>query len=256
MNEEQLSKALKDLIDETIAEIEDLKKSDRFSASEIKIEGPGCGIGDKPVNGKLDAKKADEDDDDEDEKEDKEEIVEKEEDEVEKADEDDEDEDEEEKDKVVEKGVLDEAEEPAQNTAAKPYMKKSEEEAEDLKKSIAASEELMKSYVDTKIAPLEDKMSQILEAVQNLADTPVERKSVPAGIQPLTKSAFDEGESLSKGEVINKMLELKKNGESVPTDDITRVELGGPADLAMVVKKYKITRDEGESACLIISIKS
>ena len=40
MNEEMM-KSLVALIDESLAEIEELKKSDRFSASEVKIEGPG-----------------------------------------------------------------------------------------------------------------------------------------------------------------------------------------------------------------------
>lgn len=75
MNEE-LKKALESLIEETINEIDELKKS-RFAASEIKIEGPGAGIDGKPVNGKIekdededkddDAKKAEHKDEDKDE---------------------------------------------------------------------------------------------------------------------------------------------------------------------------------------------
>ena len=56
MNEE-LKKSLTDLIDETLLELEELKKS-RFSASEIDIKGPGEGIAGKPSNGDLHAKKA------------------------------------------------------------------------------------------------------------------------------------------------------------------------------------------------------
>src|SRR5665213_284378 len=66
---EQMMKSLVALIDESLAEIEELKKSDRFSASEVKIEGPGTGIAGKPVNGSG-VGKADDDDGDEDEDED------------------------------------------------------------------------------------------------------------------------------------------------------------------------------------------
>src|ERR1035437_80967 len=72
MNEE-LKKSLTDLIDETLLELEELKKS-RFSASEIEIKGPGEGIAGKPSNGDLHAKAEDKD---EDEDEDKDEEAEK-----------------------------------------------------------------------------------------------------------------------------------------------------------------------------------
>src|ERR1700684_1609909 len=73
---EQMMKSLVALIDESLAEIEELKKSDRFSASEVKIEGPGTGIAGKPVNGSGvgkadDDKDDDKDDDDKKKKEDK-----------------------------------------------------------------------------------------------------------------------------------------------------------------------------------------
>ena len=65
---EELRKSLTDLIDETLLELEELKKS-RFSASEIEIKGPGEGIAGKPSNGDLHAKAEDKKDkkDDEDE---------------------------------------------------------------------------------------------------------------------------------------------------------------------------------------------
>ena len=64
---EELRKSLTDLIDETLLELEELKKS-RFAASEVKLEGPGEGIAGKPSNGDLHAKKEDKDEDDKDEK--------------------------------------------------------------------------------------------------------------------------------------------------------------------------------------------
>ena len=63
MNEE-LKKHLTDLIDETIAEIDELKKS-RYAAAEIKLKGPGEGIAGKSSDGQLDAKKAEDEDDSE-----------------------------------------------------------------------------------------------------------------------------------------------------------------------------------------------
>ena len=56
LNDKELVKSLTSLIDETLDEIEEIKKS-KYAASEIKIEGPGDGIAGKPVNGELDAKK-------------------------------------------------------------------------------------------------------------------------------------------------------------------------------------------------------
>lgn len=277
MFDEKLKKSLTDLIDETIAEIEDLKKSNPLSAAEIKLEGPGEGIDGKPCNGELDAKKADDEDDDEDEKEEKDADVKVE----------------------VEKGVLDEAEksgvEKGVNEVADPnagkhqpvakadeYVKKgvngeadsnagehksveksaeededlkksdddeskdkkeeltkSEDRDEEMKKSLESMENLMKSYVDEKITPLEEKMNSILTAVKELSDMPVERAGVPANATPLQKSI--EVEPLSKSAVIDKLLELKKsNSSSVPTEDVTRAELGGPADLETLINKYDL----------------
>src|SRR5579884_180423 len=59
---EELRKSLTDLIDETLLELEELKKS-RFSAAEIEVKGPGDGIAGKPSNGDLHAKKEDKDED-------------------------------------------------------------------------------------------------------------------------------------------------------------------------------------------------
>ena len=51
----ELTKNLTDLIDETMAELEDLKKS-RFAAAEMEIKGPGEGVAGKPSDGELHAK--------------------------------------------------------------------------------------------------------------------------------------------------------------------------------------------------------
>ena len=247
MDDEQMAKALKELIDETITEIEDLKKSDRFSASEVKIEGPGEGLAGKPTNGELDASKADDKDEDkvDDKKEDKKEdscekgVL----DEAEKSEKSEDDkEDDKKDDKKEDKDDKKEDKDDKKEDDKAPWMK-SVEEVETLKKSVEAQEELMKSYIDSKIAPIESRMTDILTAIKEISDTPVERKSVPSDIQPLTKSVMDGPEPLNKSEVINKMFELKKSGTSVPTEDITRAELGSPADLDSFVTKYKLTRD-------------
>ena len=71
----KLSKSLADLIDETLAEIEELKKSDRFSAEEIEL-------GDKSAQGGLskeEAEKAEDEEDEDEDEEDDDELVDDEE---------------------------------------------------------------------------------------------------------------------------------------------------------------------------------
>lgn len=233
---EELKKSLTDLIDETLLELEELKKS-RFSAAEIEIKGPGAeSLAGKPVNGKLDASKAEEDKEDEEKKEDAEksdvekadginvEKAEDKKDEPEKKDEDKKDEpekkDEEKKDEV-----------PA-------FVKKSAEELETLKKSVGDMETLMKSYVDEKLAPVQTQLASILEAVQKLADAPVPAKGVSyKGVAPLAKSD-ERAEPLSKSEVASKLFELKKSGTRVDSTDIARAEMGH--DLEKIITKYNI----------------
>lgn len=226
MKNEEIAKSLIDLIDETIGEIEELKKS-KFSAAEIKIEGPGEGIAGKPVNGDLDAKKAEAEEKEKKEKEEKEK-----------------------KDKQVEKGVLDEAEMKKKEQEEKEsaeQKKKEEEEAkkgkfsekdEDVKKSSVEAETLMKSYVDSKLSPIESKLSEIVALVNKIGEQPVDRKSVPAGIVPLKKNDGDEVQPLTKKQVVDKLFELKKSGTSVDTLDIVKAETGSLADVQQTVIKY------------------
>lgn len=239
--DEKLTKSLTDLIDETLSELEELKKS-RFAASEVAIDGPGeDGIAGKPANGELDAKKADDDkedgeDDDkdmdkaedksEDKKEDEEEAKDMDKAEDKKADDKKEDEPHkddpkhEEKEKAMAKELLD--------------MHK-----EEIKKSREEVETLAKSYVDEKVKPLEDKLSTILDLVNKLSDAPVAPRGATARTVPLLKSADDHAEPLSKGEVASKLFELKKSGSIVDSVDITKAEMG--TDLESIVKKYKIS---------------
>ena len=225
----KLQKSLTDLIDETLMELDELRKS-RFAASEIKIEGPGDGIAGKPSDGKLDAAKAE--DKKEDEKEEKEDKAEKgenetaakgENEEAAKA-EKDEEKDEEKKDKKADK-----------------KDEKSEEKPEmpDLKKSFEESESLMKSYVEERVKPLEDKLSTILDLVNKIADQPVAPKGATARTAPLMKSADEGAEPLSKAQVANKLFELKKSGTRVDSLDIAKAEMG--QDLQHIAKKYEIS---------------
>lgn len=209
----ELRKSLTDLIDETLLELEELKKS-RFSAANIDLSGPGAdNLAGKPVNGSLTAKA-----------EDNEEEPEDDEGEVTKADDEephDDDPKHEEKEKEIAKKLLD--------------MHKNED---DLKKSISDMEVLMKGYIDGKIAPLEDKLSAVLDTVLKMANTPVPAKGVSyKGVAPLMKSV-DGGEPLSKTEVASKLLELKKSGSHVDSSDIALVEMGH--DLNKIAAKYNI----------------
>jgi hypothetical protein len=103
------------------------------------------------------------------------------------------------------------------------------------------SESLLKSYVEERVKPLEDKLATILDLVNKIADQPVAAKGVTARAVPLLKSA-DEGttETLSKAQVADKLFELKKSGsKKVDSNDIVKAELG--QDLELIIKKYEIS---------------
>ncbi len=112
-----------------------------------------------------------------------------------------------------------------------------------MKKSLAEeSESLMKSYVEERVKPLEDKLSTILDLVNKIADQPVAPKGVTArapAAAVLMKSEDAGTEPLSKGEVASKLFELKKSGTKVDSLDITKAEMG--QDLQTIVKKYEIS---------------
>lgn len=237
----KLQKSLTDLIDETLQELDELRKS-RFAASEIKIEGPGEGIAGKPSDGDLHAKKGEndaakaEDKDDKDEDDDKDEA----------------------KKKEMEKGVNDEAEkadaekaEKAEKPEEKKEDKKDDKKDDDkedvkaafaaMKKSFEESDSLMKSYVEERVKPLEEKLTTILDLVNKIADQPVAPKGVTAReVAPLTKSDDAANfEPLTKSQVAGKLFELKKSGANVDSLDITKAEMG--QDLQTLIKKYEIS---------------
>lgn len=288
---EELRKSLTDLIDETLLELEELKKS-RFAASEIKLEGPGDGIAGKPSNGDLHAKKEDDKDEDKDDAEkaeghnrqsdpdggkhkpvagegskhgagpsegpsssvthgngknsesdpgnthwamksegDKGHM---------KKEEDGDDKDDKKKDKKDDKD--EKSDKPAFMKGESPEKNNADVQKlvmHGLKKSQEESEALMKSFVEERVRPLEDKLSTILDLVNKIADQPVAPKGVTANAVPLRKSAEEGYEELSKSAVASKLFDLKKSGTKVDSLDITRAEMG--QDLHKIAAKYGIS---------------
>lgn len=236
---EEMVKSLSSLIDETLEEMEEIKKS-KFAASEIKL-GEDEGLAGKGKNGSLEAKKKEDEDDKEDE--DKKDDMDK--GENEKADAD--------HGKfaqapTVSKGENEKADPDHGKFAQAPTVAKGEDEddkdedekkekKEDMKKSIDESETLMKSYIDEKYSSLEEKLSKMAAAIEAIADAPVARKGIPSGVTALAKSA-DEVEPMSKTDVANKLFELKKSGQEVNSEDIFRVETGSQENANQIATKY------------------
>lgn len=221
---EEMVKSLTSLIDETLEEIEEIKKS-KFAASEISLGDDKSGIADKSKNGKLEAKKAEDKDEDKDEDEDEDES----DDDMDKADCMDKAEDEDE----------DEEDEEHEKKESKKHEKKEpkKEEMKEMKKSLKNSEDLMKSYVDQRFSSLEKTISKLAAAVEAIADAPVQRKGVPAGVAPLHKST-EEAEPLSKSQVATRLFELKKTGTQVDSADIFKVETGNNLTVLEIANKY------------------
>jgi len=233
MDQQDLVKNISALIDETLVELEDLKKS-KMTAVETQIAGPGEGIAGQPSNGELDAGKVAQEKKEKEEKEKKEKEA-KEKEAKEKAepmaksdDEDEDDKDDKKEDKKKDK--KDEKKEPE---------KKDEDDKEDkmkpFKKSLEDHEALFKSF-DNRFETLEKKFDSLMSAVNKLADAPMPSRGVPSGVVPLKKS--EDVKVLSKSEVTEKLLTLKKSGTQVSTDDIISAECGG--DLKAIVDKYNL----------------
>jgi hypothetical protein len=258
MNEEMV-KSLASLIDESLAELEELKKSDRFSASEIKIAGPGQGIDGKDPQGGLGKEDKEDEKDEEDEKKEKEEKGE-----VDKAEGQNRQADPNGGKHQMDKGEMvagaadgsSQGSAPGVNRQADPnggkhQMDKAEDkkeekdedkkkDKEEMKKSLDEQSTLLKSYVDAKFATFEGQLEKIAKLVQEIADAPVPSKSVSyKGITPLKKSE-GEGETLTKSVVVEKLFELKKSGTRVDSVDIASAELANGPELAKIAHKYNI----------------
>lgn len=264
MNEE-LKKALESLIDETINEIEELKKS-RFSASEVKLEGPGeDGIKGHKANGHLDKEEDDDKDEDKDDADDAKKADKEEDDKEEKKDDEKPKMKEEKAEKAEGKNreadpngghhQMDKGE--GKNREADPnggchstdggapVVKEEAEKADKMgygKGMMAKGGEeldtLVKSLFEERFAPLEKKLASILDMVNQIADQPLPRKGVDAKVVPLTKSSEERTEPLSKSEVSSKLFDLKKSGTQVDSLDVTKAELG--QDLQAIAKKYNL----------------
>lgn len=218
--DEKLLKSVVELIDETLMEIEDLKKSNRFEASEIKIEGAGENqIDGKPVNGSIGKSEEDKKKEEDEEKKKKEEMDKSDDEDADDVEDEDEEDDKDEDKNPVEKSIQIE---------------------ESLKKSREEMESLMKSYVDERISPIESKIDSLVNLIKELGDSPLpQRGSTYRNVKPLNKS-LEEPEALTKSQVCNKLMDLKKSGVSVNTEDIINAELGGPAELNKIVQKYNL----------------
>lgn len=237
---DNLQKSLTELIDETLAEIEALKKSERYSAHEIDLA-------DEKANGSMDAKQiAKAEEDDEEEKEEKEESDEAKKSEDEDED-DEEDEDEEAEMKKAEEACAKalkkyemakaEAEHKKKMLAMKKgeWAKKADEDKEDKKDE---DEKDLKKSIDARVAPIESKLSEVLSAVKKLSETPVPARGVSyRDVKPLAKSI--EVETLTKSQVLNEMINLKKSGKEVLSEDVIQVE-DGSADHLTMARKYGI----------------
>ena len=245
---EELKKSLTDLIDETLLELEELKKS-RFSAAEIELKGPGADeLAGKPTNGKLAEKAEDDKDDEKDEDKDddkaekgegvnsaadmgKGEGVNRPADMGKAEDKKDEDDDEDKKDEPH----TDPKHEEKEKDMAKKLLDMHKGE---MKKSLEDADTLMKSYVDSKVSVLEGQLATILATVTAMSNAPVAAKGVSyKGVAVLAKSS-DEGEPLSKSDVASKLFDLKKSGSRVDSNDIAMAEMGH--DLEKIVSKYNI----------------
>ena len=235
LSNKELVKSLTSLIDDTLQEIEEIKKS-KFAASEIKIEGPGDGIGGKPVNGDLHAKKEDKEEE-KDESKEHEKKESKLEEAAEKSEETCKAEDKKEEKKEKEKKALEDKDDDKDDS---DKDKKDKFPSIELKKSIATSEELMKSYVDSKFSAFEAKFEKMTAALESMANAPVARRGVPAGVQPLAKST-EEIQPLNKSQVADKLMDLKKSGVRVDSADIFKVETTkDSSELRQIADKYGV----------------
>jgi hypothetical protein len=214
LKDKELVKSLTSLIDETLDEIEEIKKS-KYAASEIKMDSSDSGIAGKSSNGELDAKKKEDKDEEDEEK--------KKKDEMDKAEDCD----------MMDKGVA--------KKEDKDEDEDEDEKEDKMKKSLEESESLMKSYVDYKFEALEERLSKMADMMEAMADAPVGRRGVPAGVKPLKKSADEDIQPLTKSEVANSLFELKKSGTHVDSSDIFRVETSkNYGELKAIADKYGV----------------
>jgi hypothetical protein len=239
---EAMVKSLSDLIDETLQEIEELKKSS-MSAQELDLskEGPGESLNEKaPGEGKSaqggGAGLM---------KEEKEEHEEEESEEHEEHEEEGEEEEEEGEEKKKKKKPFPFAmkkEEEAKEMAKEEHEMVAKEESKDYMSLFKKSEQevaSLKKSVDERLAPMEDKLNSLFEMVTKIANSPVAAKGLTArSVVPLQKSEEAVVAPLTRESVTDKLFELKKSGVSVPAEEFIKIDLG--SDLGEIVKKYNL----------------
>jgi len=87
-----------------------------------------------------------------------------------------------------------------------------------------AGEEFRKS-VEARFGAIESAISEVSGIIKKIAAAPAPRRGV-TGYTPLAKTDANAPAPLKKGDVVNKLLELKKSDSRVDTGLITRVETG------------------------------
>jgi hypothetical protein len=243
--EKNLAKSLTDLIDETLAEIEALKKSDRFSAEEIEMDHGADGSTETHAVSKADEEdEKEEDEDEEHEDEEHEDEAKKAEHAYKKAEEECEKAEHSYKE-AMKKREMCKAEHD------KHMTKKEHDEAhksdgvnemvkEDKEKKMKKMEKKLAKSIEARVAPLENQISQVLEAVKKLADAPVPaRGATYKNVQTLAKGSV-EAEPLNKSQVLGELITLKKSGKEVPTEDVLKAEIGSASELQEIATKYGI----------------
>lgn len=208
LEEKLVKSSIKDIIDDEEA---NGGKSDKIDEKQKDKKGEKKEEKDKKREKKEEKdKKEDEDKDDEEDKE------------------DDEDEDEDDEEEEVKKSLslaLEGFKGLTSYLNKKGKMKKSMEESD------VEAEDLM-----SVAKALKEEVNLLKSELESLKKQPMPPKGVPAGVQVLSKG---ESESLSKAEVLESLLSLKKSDpEAVSSSDITLLELGRVSPEEMF-KKYR-----------------
>jgi hypothetical protein len=102
-------------------------------------------------------------------------------------------------------------------------MKKSQKQKPKRLTKSDVEKEIRAKY-DTKFESLAKSLKEVSETVKMIAKAPAQRRGL-TGYAPLKKSGTEgEGQSLKKSEAVNKLLELKKSGQDIDPLLINRIE--------------------------------
>jgi hypothetical protein len=229
-SKEELLKSIEQVLDEALREYEELSKMDDFQYA----EDPS-----RPLAASPEAEEAQEDEAAEPAAHEAAEPAAEE-----AAEEEDEKKDKKEDDKEEEEEEMSDDALKSEFEALKSQMEsrgllKSEQAQEVKKEEIKTNEEveaLKKSFGES-IESLSKTVAALNEKIEKIANAPMPRKGV-SGLTPLRKS--EEGQSLNKAEVIDKLLNLKKSGKPVETALITRFETNRATEQDMATIKALI----------------